>query len=367
MAKAKVVKEEVIVGATDLVVAENLNPAILFSDENNTLEDLLQAIEKEVSTIVPDVSTAKGRKAITVNVSRVTKSKTTLETLGKNHVAAEKERLKKFDAQRKHAFTFLEELQKEVRKPLTEWEDKEKARVAKYEGVISSLINAGEASENWMNSTVEELNELMAKVEEVTITKRFQEFEEEAEIAKKDAIKKINASIESREKYDAEQKELEKLRADAAEADRLRFEADQRAEQDRAIREAEIKANDEKEAAIKAAEKEKEEAQQRAVEAEENAKREAEEAEKQKQIEVEQAAQSERDRIEQERLKEEQEAAAREADTKHRGKINRAAMKAIIDSSKAYDSGENVITEGQAKLIIKIIANGKIPNIKINY
>ena len=365
MAKAKTVEQEI--PKTDLVIADQIQPAVLFGGEHETLETLLQKIKTEVSSIVPDVSTAKGRKAITANVSRVTKSKTLLDKVGKEYNAAQKELLKAFDARRKHAFDFLEELQKEVRKPLTEWEDKDKARIAKYEGVINSLVNAGEASDNWMNSTIEELNELLAKVEEVTITKRFQEFEEEAEIAKKDAIKKINASIESREKYDAEQKELEKLRADAAEADRLRFEADQRAEQDRAIREAEIKANDEKEAAIKAAEKEKEEAQQRAVEAEENAKREAEEAEKQKQIEVEQAAQAERDRIEQERLKEEQEAAAREADTKHRGKINRAAMKAIIDSSKAYDSGENVITEGQAKLIIKIIANGKIPNIKINY
>ena len=208
MAKAKVVKEEVTVGATDLVVAENLNPAILFSDENNTLEDLLQAIEKEVSCIVPDISSAKGRKAITANVSRVTKSKTTLETLGKNHVAAEKERLKKFDAQRKHAFTFLEELQKEVRKPLTEWEDKEKARVAKYEGVISSLINAGEASDNWMNSTIEELNELMSKVEEVTITKRFQEFEEVAVIAKKIAISIISGAIADLTRYEEEQAEL---------------------------------------------------------------------------------------------------------------------------------------------------------------
>ena len=42
-------------------------------------------------------------------------------------------------------------------------------------------------------------------------------------------------------------------------------------------------------------------------------------------------------------------------------------MKAIIDSSKVYDSGENVITEGQAKLIIKIIANNKVPNVKISY
>ena len=94
MAKAKTVKEEVTVGTKDLVLADKLEPAILFGDDHETLETLLQKIKTEVSTIVPDISTAKGRKAITANVSRITKSKTTLDKAGKDHVAVQKELLK---------------------------------------------------------------------------------------------------------------------------------------------------------------------------------------------------------------------------------------------------------------------------------
>ena len=359
MAKAKAVKEEVIeVGTTDLVLVDKLEPAVLFGNEHETLDEMLQKIKKEVSSIVPDVSTAKGRKAITANVSRITKSKTTLDKVGKDYNAAQKELLKAFDKQRKYAFTFLEDLQKEVRQPLTEWEDKEKARVAKYEGVISSLINAGEASDNWMNSTIEELNELLVKVNEVTITKRFQEFEEEAEIAKKTAIKKIESSIQGRINYDKDQKDLKKLREAAAEQDRINFEANERLEKEKAIREAEIKANTEKEAAIKAAEKEKDDAIKRAEDAEKQAAIDAEEAEKQKQIDIEAAAQAERDRIEAEKQKEIEAEKLREADKSHRGKINRAIVKELLKRG---------IDDAQAKKVVTAIAKNNIPNTKISY
>jgi len=349
MAKAAKIEKDIKqeTPKTDLIIATEIQPAILFGEDHQTLEDLLESIKKEVSTIVPDITTAKGRKAITANVSRITKSKTLLDKVGKEYNAAQKELLKTFDSRRKHAFTFLEDLQKEVRKPLTEWEDKEKARIAKNEGIVNAFIKAGEDSENWMNLTIEELGDLLVSVEEVTITKRLAEFEEEAEIAKKESIRKINNSIDSRKKYDSEQKELEKLRADAAEADRIRFEADQRAEAERAAQQQVIDANKETEAAEK-----------RAEAAEQQRITDAENADKQRGLEVEAAAQAERDRIEAEKMKEEREAAAREADTKHRGKINRAIVKELLKCN---------IDEAQAKKVVTAIAKNNIPNVKINY
>ena len=344
MAKEKVEKE---IPKTDLVVATEIQPAILFGDEHETLDGLLEKIKKEVSTIVPDITTAKGRKAITANVSRITKSKTLLDKVGKEYNAAQKELLKKFDTRRKHAFTFLENLQKEVREPLTEWEDKEKARIAKCEGVVDTLIKAGQDSENWMNLTIEELSDLLISVEEVTITKRLAEFEEEAEIAKKESIRKINNSIDSRNKYDSEQKELEKLRADATEADRIRFEADQRAETERVAQQKVIDANNETKAA-----------EQREVEAKKQAAIDLEKAEEQRKIDVEKAAQAERDHIEAERLKEEQAAKDREADKDHKKKINNEALTELLKCG---------IDEAQGKKIITAIAKNKIPNVKISY
>jgi len=60
MAKAAKVEKET--PKTDLVIATEIKPAVLFGEDHSTLEDLLLKIKKEVSSIVPDVKTAKGRK-----------------------------------------------------------------------------------------------------------------------------------------------------------------------------------------------------------------------------------------------------------------------------------------------------------------
>jgi len=354
MAKAAKVEKEI--PKTDLVLVTEIQPAVLFGENHTTLEDLLLKIKKEVSSIVPDITTGKGRKAITANVSRITKSKTLLDKVGKEYNAAQKELLKSFDARRKHAFDFLDDLQKEVRKPLTDWEDKEKDRVAKCEGVVSAFIESGKDSENWMNYSANELRDLLDTVEETTITKRLAEFEEEAKIAKLEAIKKITSAINSRVKYDEDQAELEKLREKSAADDKARFEADQRATAERDKQEAIVKANSEKEAAL-----------QREEETKKQAKIDLENAEKQKQIEVEAAAQKERDRIEAEKQAEIEAEKKRAANKTHKGKINRAIVKILIDDSKAYDTGESVLTENQVKRIVTLIAQNKVPNIKISY
>ena len=354
MAKAATVTK--VKESKDLILPEEINPVTLFGKDNESLQPILERVKKEILSIVPDVSTAKGRKAITANVSRVTSTKTALDKLGKEHVAAQKEELKDFDKQRKHAFTFLEDLQKEARKTLTEWEDKEKERIAKCEGVVNAFIQSGKDSENWMNYSAEELTDLLQSVDEVTITKRLAEFEEEAEIAKKESIKKINEAIQNRNKYDEDQEELEQLRLKSAEDDRIRFEADQRAEAVRAAEQKVIDANNETQAA-----------ERRAAAAEEQRKIDAEEAETKRLADVEAATKAESDRIEAKKQAEIEAEKVRAKNKAHKGKINRAAMKAFIDTSKAYDSGENVLTEGQAKLIIKVIANNKVPNVKISY
>ncbi|MBW1848839.1 MAG: hypothetical protein JRJ27_17245 [Deltaproteobacteria bacterium] len=366
MEKAATEKE---VSSTDLVLADKLEPAVLFGNEHKTLEDLLSKIKKEVSTIVPDVTTAKGRKAITANVSRITKSKTTLDKAGKDYNAAQKELLKTFDKQRKYAFTFLEDLQKEVRKPLTEWEDKEKDRIAKCEGVVNAFILAGNDSENWMNYTAEELADLLKTVEDVTITRRLAEFEDEAQQAKHNAVKNINTAIQSRVKYDNDQAELKEMREKIAEQDRKNFEADQRAETEREARKKVIEANTAREAAEKEADRVVQQAKDYAKEVEkqkqidlENAEKQrvidAENAEKQRLIDVEAAAQAERDRIEAEKQSEIEAEKKRAANKTHKGKINRAIVKELLKCG---------IDETQAKKIVTVIAQNKVPNVKISY
>ena len=355
---ARAATKEKAIPKTDLVLVADIEPAVLFSSENETLETLLQKIKNEVSTIVPDVTTAKGRKEITANVSRVTKSKTLLDKVGKEYNAAQKELLKTFDSRRKHAFTFLEDLQKEVRLPLTEREDKEKARVAKCEFIINGFISAGNDSENWMSFSVDELNNSLNVIEDVTITKRLAEFEEEATIAKKEAIKKINQAIQSRTKYDSDQAELEKLRKQAEEADRLRFEADQKAKAEREAQAKVIAANTEKGAALKREEAAKEQAKIDLENAEKRRVADAQAAEEKRIKDIEAATQAEIDRVETERLAEIEAEKKRAANKSHKGKINRAIVKELLKCG---------IDESQAKKVVTVIAQNKVPNTKISY
>ena len=126
------------------------------------------------------------------------------------------------------------------------------------------------------------------------------------------------ASSEAKAKAEreaAERRELQ-LKLDAENAERRRLEAEQKAKQD-AI-EAQERAEREKQAAIEAERK-------RVADAEEQAAREQ---------------------------------AKREADTKHKSAVNRAALAAMT---------ENGISEECAKQCIKLIAQGKIPSVSIAY
>ncbi|MCY1545566.1 hypothetical protein D9M68_815160 [compost metagenome] len=95
------------------------------------------------------------------------------------------------------------------------------------------------------------------------------------------------------------------------------------------------------------AEREKVEAQQRAEQAERDAARRAEEA-----------AAAERQRQADEKRREEEEAARREADTKYKAAINRAALQSFVAGG---------MTEECAKLAVTLIAQGRIPAVSIRY
>lgn len=62
--------------SNELVVIKDLE-LVPFFTKGDSIDDVLQQIAKEAHSLVPDVSTAKGRKAITANVSKVTSSKLT--------------------------------------------------------------------------------------------------------------------------------------------------------------------------------------------------------------------------------------------------------------------------------------------------
>ena len=105
----------------DLVVIEKKNAMAVFTN-NDQLDPLIEAIEKEARSLVPDVTTKKGRDAIASMAHKVARSKTYIDNAGKDLVAELKALPKQIDESRRVVRERLDALKDEVRLPLTEWE-----------------------------------------------------------------------------------------------------------------------------------------------------------------------------------------------------------------------------------------------------
>jgi DNA repair exonuclease SbcCD ATPase subunit len=91
---------------------------------------VLNRIKETVLSHVPVVDTAAGRQDIRSLAFKIAQSKTALDAAGKDLVAGWKAKAKKVDEARKEARDFLDALKAEVRQPLTDFEEAEKAREA---------------------------------------------------------------------------------------------------------------------------------------------------------------------------------------------------------------------------------------------
>jgi colicin import membrane protein len=321
-----------------LIVVEKLKPAELFTTPA-LLDTLLDGVRAKVLSIVPDVSTAKGRKDIASVAYRVAQSRVLLDNLGKEEVAKLKDLPKKIDAGRKTAREFLEKLQEEYRQPLTAWEEVEKLRVLEEE-IDRETGMAFEAAAAKYDLIRREQEVARKEAEFARIEEERRQKEESERLAKEQAEReeRIRKEAEERAKREAEEAAARKI-------------AEAKAAQERAEREA-------KEAAERA-EREKREA----VEAAERKAREEADRVERMRVAKEEAAKAEAERLQQERIaKEEAERVAAEkkaANRCHQAKINGEAVRCI--------KGIHGTTEEQAAAIIEAIAAGSVPHVTIRY
>ncbi|MCX7132308.1 hypothetical protein [Aeromonas sp.] len=369
---------------TQLVVIEPTAAVTLFT-EGDGIDAMLADISKQAASLVPDVTTAKGRKEIASVAYAVAKTKTYLDGLGKDLVDKYKEVPKRIDANRKLIRDNLDALKDEVRAPLTQFEEAEAARVAALQDRLTILKDLGASSGH--EFTAADLQTMLLEVEQTALDDSWQELLPQATMAKELAAKRLGETLATRQKYEAEQAELEELRKKQAEQERIdreRLIADQAAEQARieeenrqrlereAAQHRELEAKRQAQAAS-----EREEQARRDAEASELARQQAEarriaeaeqaelrrqEAERKAALHAEalaaQAAEQERQRIaEEQRLKEEADA-ARAADVEHRRTINQSILMDLMGLG---------IEEAKAITLIKIIANNKIAHLTINY
>ncbi|EOZ7525350.1 hypothetical protein O8E95_001422 [Enterobacter quasiroggenkampii] len=318
---------------TDLVIIEKQNAMAVFTTKEQ-LDPIIEAIEKEARSLVPDVSTRKGRDAIASMAHKVARSKTYIDNAGKDLVAELKALPKQIDESRRIVRERLEALKDEVRRPLTEWEAEQER------------IKAEEA----MNAMHAEALEMNIKFDQ-ELAAKFEADHELALLMNKDFDRERKEQRRLAEQ--AQRDHEERIKREAAEQARRDAEANHRAELEAAERrEAEEKARAE------AAERQRIETEQRAArekqEAEARAEREKEEAvaaERRRQEEAEAA------RLADEQRKAEEEA-RRAADKEHRRTVNRRVIADLIAQG---------IPEEFAQKALLAIAGGKVQDAHIKY
>ncbi|WP_323110344.1 coiled-coil domain-containing protein [Klebsiella quasipneumoniae] len=318
----------------DLVVIEKKNAMAVFTN-NDQLDPLIEAIEKEARSLVPDVTTKKGRDAIASMARKVARSKTYIDNAGKDLVAELKALPKQIDESRRVVRERLDALKDEVRRPLTEWEA-EQERIKAEEAMNALHVEAlamNEEFDRQLAARIESDHE-MALLMNDAFDREQAEQKAEAErqrIAREEEIKRQAEEKAKREAAEQAQREIDA----AAAREREAILAKERAEREQ--REAAERAEREKQAAVEA---ERRKAQEDA----DRIRREAE--------------QREQARLAEEKRKSDEQA-RREADVKHRKAVGVEVVKALMANTS--------LTRDQAIEVLTAVKDGRIPHTGISY
>ncbi|MDY4311166.1 hypothetical protein SOX05_14885 [Pseudomonas putida] len=348
------------------------------------LQQFIDLVKDEVLGEVPDLKTRKGRERIASLAAKVSKSKTAVEKPGRDYLRRLKEMPKVVEAELREFVTKMDALRDETRRPLTEWEAAEDARIDRHNDRL-----------NWLKTLADDLGELsslhikglIAEAEGMQLGSHWEEFEAEAANAKDKVLTTLRAALLKREQFETEQAELARLRREAeeraeqdrirlaqeaaVEAERQRVAQEQQAERDAAAkREQDLKdqaAAQEREAEnqrlqlklqAEQAERARIQAEADRVAAEQRMEQERQAAARRQEEAAEQARQDERRRADAAAAEILRQQEAREADKAHRASINRAALESFIAEG---------MPEACAKQAVTLIAQRKIPNIAISY
>ncbi|RBA42361.1 MULTISPECIES: hypothetical protein [Acinetobacter] len=329
-----------------------------FQKENGT-KSLYEQIANNARSIVFNMNDKKERDALKSYAYNLARTKTTVDNYGKELVSGIKAQAAVIDADRKFWRDNMDLLQEEIRKPLTDFENAEKARIKRLEEEVVVIKMPANLCGEWDAASIKDA---IQTLENKVIDSSFEEFEQEAKLAKFETLEKLRTALAAREKYEAEQAELERLRKE-------QLEREQRERDERIAKEAADKARIEAEAKALAEQRRVEREKQEAEEKAEREKREAAErearliAEKEEaELRAQQAAAMERQRIEREQAA--KEAAERKAEEARLANVEhmRSINQEILNKLCAIG-----LDEGQAKAVITAIAKNQIPNVSIKY
>ncbi|HEY5235343.1 MAG TPA: hypothetical protein VIJ14_04120 [Rhabdochlamydiaceae bacterium] len=354
---------------SQLAVIETMSPIEIYGSGN--LKSIIGKIVDEVRSTPTDISTPKGRKEIASLAHKVARSKTFLDDLGKQLGEEAKKKLDAINAERKVARDELDKLKDEVRKPLTEWEERDAKRIADHERELFVITNNVKfASDNFHTLSSDEIAKIIMLIS--NICREWEEFELRAQNDKTYALGRLDELLSQKKKQEADAAELaahrlaeaariqkereDKIAQEAAERARIAAESIAKAEANRVALAAEM----ERQKFLKEKQEQEFKISQAEIFAKAEAQKAIDDAFKAK-IDLQNAVENERIKIEKEKAALIAAEEKRQANKRHVAKINNEIMAALNTHV------EQPMNESQVKSIIFAIATGKIPHTRISY
>lgn len=318
-----------------LVNIETITAEKLFAPGG--VEEIISKLEADVRAMpTPDLTTEAGRDEIKSRAYKIARSKTGLDEIGKEHVAKLKKAAGEIDAERRVIRERLDALRDEVRKPVTDWEDSEKARIDAHQDALAQIRDAAELPLDPSSEVIQERLRWIGSIAQ----RDWQELAPQANAALAVSDDKLRAALAAAQKREADAAELVQLRAAQAERERQDREA------------AEAKQRAEREAREKA-------------EAEERERQRAAQVERDKQAAADRAVEQERQRVAEEQARQAAAKAAeeaaekkRQANKRHRDKIHREIV---------ADLCRRGFSDIEATNIVSWLAEGTVPHVTITY
>lgn len=338
---------------------ENL---LSFFRNGANLDGLYNVVETKARALVADVTTKEGVSQIKSTARQIASIKKRVDDIGKDVVAELKDLPKQIDANRKKWREDMEALQDEIRKPVTEIENRQK-EIEEIRATHGKMALSGS----------DEIKAAIETLDKIELTgDKWKESLDAAAAAVKAEKGALEVMLNAALKKEAEARELEELRKKQEEAERIIREQKIREEAERKAREeAEARA-----AAERARlEREKAEAERKAAEAERAAQeaREREEAARNSKEALERAAIGAQQAVPMSKTLPQPKPSKW---TDEQKKVNSAILarfaEIIRESLPKHiaghsDQGYDLAANEAAKEIIKAIACGKIENIKVEY
>lgn len=187
--------------------------AIDFFTEPKNVKPIIQQVQNEALSLVPNVKTKAGRDEIGSTALKVSKSRKAIVEAIERSVADLKSQVQAATEVKKLVESELNETRRQVLQPRNEWQEEQDRIEAERVAEIKTRIENIQAIGNYTDSeTKDELANRIDALEAIDVSEGFAEFASDAATAIAEATKRLNArilAIVEQEKAEEQRKQLE--------------------------------------------------------------------------------------------------------------------------------------------------------------